>query len=103
MEPEHPRLLTGGLSDAPLSSGECVSVLSGVFVAPRPAGDTSGETCDSVAANRPGGVAVDADPRGERDVLRAACRGRARHPCTAPVVDADSVSGPQRERELRPC
>ena len=91
-----------GLSDAPLASGECVSVSSGVFVAPYRADDALGEMLYSSAANRPGGVAVDADPQGERDVLRAACRGRARHPSTPPVVEADSVSDPQREQGLRP-
>ncbi len=68
------RVGSWGLSDAPLASGECVSASSGVFVASHRADDTSGETRDSEAADRPGGVAVDAVLQGERDVLRAACR-----------------------------
>jgi len=77
-----------------LSSGKCVSALSGVFVPPHRADDTLGETRDSQAANRPDGVAIDTDLQGERDMIGAACRGRDRHPCTSPVVEADSVSNP---------
>ncbi|WP_419837048.1 hypothetical protein [Candidatus Poriferisodalis sp.] len=90
------------LSDAPLSGGKCISVLSGVFVAPRPADDTSGGTRCSEAANRPGGVAIDADLQGERGVLGTACRSHSRPPGTSLIVEADSVSSPQREQELRP-
>ena len=53
------------------------------------ADDALGETRDSSAANRPDDVAIDADPQGERDVLRAACRPApdipARHPSSRPI------------------
>ena len=83
------RVGSWGLSDAPLASGVCASVSSGVFVAPYRADDALGETRDSSAANRPDDVAIDADPQGERDVLRAACRPApdipARHPSSRPI------------------
>ena len=67
-----------------------------------PADDTLGETCDSDAANRPDGGAIDAELQGERRSARASLPACARHPCTSPVVEADSVSDPQREQGLRP-
>ena len=85
-----------------MSGGECTSVLSGVFAEPHRADDALGETRDSSAANRPDGGAIDADLQGERDVLEAACRGCAQHPCSAPIVETDSVSDPQREQGLHP-
>ncbi|WP_419837077.1 hypothetical protein [Candidatus Poriferisodalis sp.] len=76
-----------------------------MFVVPHPADGTLGETRDSQAASRLGGVAIDADLQGERDMIGAACRGRGRgrHPGTSPVVEADSVFDPQREQELHPA
>jgi len=60
-----------------------------MFVASHPADGALGEACDSEAANRLDGVAVAADPRGERDALKAACRPapgiRARHLSSRPI------------------